>query len=94
MAVGITIEAAIAKVATQQAELPQVISDVLADIADGTVGADDDLGVFVGAAFRELGGSETIVPGAPFEQALRCAEAAGFGLVITQHPLFFPSVSK
>ena len=49
VAVGIAVEAAIAEVASQQPELPEVIRDVLADVADRAVGAHDDLRVFVGA---------------------------------------------
>ena len=46
----IVVELFVAEVlAGQQAELPEVVGDVLADIGDGAVGADDDLGVFVGA---------------------------------------------
>ena len=49
MLVGILVEAPIAEVAAQQAELPEVISDVLADIADRAIGAHDDLRILVGA---------------------------------------------
>ncbi len=48
--VGVCEELAVAEVAAQQAELPEVIGNVLADVGDGAVGADDDLGVFVDLA--------------------------------------------
>src|ERR1700722_9691837 len=41
MGVGIAEELPIAEVASQQAELPHVVSDIFADIADRTIGADD-----------------------------------------------------
>ncbi len=47
MMIGIAIEAAIAEVAPQQTKLPQVIRDVLANIADRPIGAHDDLGILV-----------------------------------------------
>ncbi len=40
-------EGLVAEVVAEQAELPEVIGDVFADVGDGAVGADDDLGVFV-----------------------------------------------
>ena len=40
---------AIAEVAAQQAELPQVIGDVLADVGHGAVRAHDHLGIFIGS---------------------------------------------
>src|SRR5580704_17033339 len=45
--------------AGEEAELPEVISDVLADVGDSAVGADDDLGVFVGdvSSLFGVGGS-------------------------------------
>ena len=46
--VGIAVELAIAEVAPEQAELPHVVGDVFADIADGAVGADDYFLVFFG----------------------------------------------
>ena len=48
MVVGITIKLAIAEVASQQAELPHVVGDVFANVADGAVGADDYFLVFLG----------------------------------------------
>src|SRR5579864_9849768 len=38
--VGVVVELAITEVAAKQAELPHVIGDVFADVADGAVGAD------------------------------------------------------
>ena len=87
MAVGIAIELAIAEVASQQAELPQVIGDVLADVADRAVGAHDDLRVLVGTGlflFR-IAGAPPLSPS---------GDRVGLGRFITQQPLFFPSVSK
>ena len=46
-AVGIAIKLAIAEVAAQQPKFPHVIGNVFADIADGSVGADDDFLVFL-----------------------------------------------
>ena len=46
--VGIAKELVIAEVAAQQPKLPEVVGDVLADVADRAVGANDDLRVFVG----------------------------------------------
>src|SRR5216683_2778417 len=46
---GVLVEFFVAEVlAREEAELPEVVGDVLADIGDGAVGADDHLGVFVG----------------------------------------------
>ncbi len=49
LVIGIGEERLVAEVAAEQAELPEVVGDVFADVGDGAVGADDDLGVFVGA---------------------------------------------
>src|SRR6516162_8255187 len=46
--VGITEEFLVSEVAAEETELPEMIGDVFADVADGSVGAYDDLGVFVG----------------------------------------------
>ncbi len=82
VAVGITEELLVAEIAAEKAELPEVVGDVLADVADGAVRADDDLGVFVGARFL-------------FRRVLRALALVGCtGRVITQQPLFLPSVSK
>ncbi len=56
-AVGILVEFLVEEVLLgQEAELPEVVGDVLADVGDGAVRADDDLGFFIGAgvgvAFR------------------------------------------
>ena len=48
MLIGILVKAAIAEVAAEQPKLPEMIGNVLAYIADRTVGANDDLGVFIG----------------------------------------------
>ena len=45
--IGIAIELAIAKIASEQAELPHVIGDVFADVTNRTVGADDDFLIFL-----------------------------------------------
>ncbi len=43
------VELLVAEVfAGEKAELPEVVGDVFADVGDGAVGANDDLGVFVG----------------------------------------------
>src|SRR5262245_4685126 len=55
MSVGITIELAIAKVFSQQAELPQVVRDVFAYVRDGPVGAHDHLSVFIRSLWLILG---------------------------------------
>ncbi len=53
-------ETAVAEVATELAELPEMIGDVLADVADGAVRAHDDLLVFVGEfGFGLRGGRRT-----------------------------------
>src|SRR5579863_4348755 len=46
--VGIAIELAIGEITAQEAELPHVVGDVFADVANGAVGADDDFLVFFG----------------------------------------------
>ena len=47
--VGVLVEFRVAEVfAGEEAELPEVVGDVFADVGDGAVGADDDFGVFVG----------------------------------------------
>ena len=47
--VGVFVEFGIAEVlAGEQAKLPEVVGNVLADVSDGAVGANDDLGVFIG----------------------------------------------
>ena len=47
----VLVELCVAEVfAGEEAELPEVVGDVFADVGDGAVGADDDLGVFVGEA--------------------------------------------
>ena len=47
---GVFVEFFVAEVfAGEETELPEVVGDVFADVGDGAVGADDDLGVFVGA---------------------------------------------
>ena len=50
MPIRVEVKLAISEVATQQAELPQVIGDVLAHIAHSAIGADNNLLVF----FRDL----------------------------------------
>jgi hypothetical protein len=77
--VGVVMEFAISEIAAQHAELPHVVSDVFAHVADGAVGADDDfLIVLIVFGFlyvlRDLGGKR-LSP-------------------ITQQPLFLPSFSK
>src|SRR5579863_6889720 len=52
MLIGIAIKLAIPEIAPEQAELPHVIGDVFADIADGPVGTDDDFLVFLGNLLR------------------------------------------
>ena len=52
--IGISEEAVVAKVAAEQAELPEVIGDIFADVGDGAVGADDDFGVFVKSVLRTV----------------------------------------
>ena len=52
--IGVSEEGLVAEVLAQQTELPQVIGDVFADVSDGAVGADDDLGIFVCFAFSDL----------------------------------------
>ena len=89
VAVGIAKEFLISEVAAQQAKLPQVIGDVFADVADGAVGADDDFGVFVGAGL--LFGCSSVWS-AVVAAALALVEPVG--RVMTQQPLFLPSVSK
>ena len=54
LAVGVGEEGEIAEVLAKEAELPEVIGDVFADVRDGAVGADDDLGILVGAALRAV----------------------------------------
>ncbi len=48
LVIGILEERLVTEVAAEQAELPKVVGDVFADIGDGAVGADDDLGIFIG----------------------------------------------
>src|SRR5271157_2586808 len=55
MPVGIAIEPAIAEVAPEEAELPQVVGDVLADIANRAIRAHDYLRVLVGTGFLFCG---------------------------------------
>ena len=75
----VLVEGLVAEVlAGEQAELPEVVGDVLADVGDGAVGADDDLGVFVGEAGVGDGYPSSDVP------ARR----------MTQQPLFLPMVSR
>src|ERR1700692_4803156 len=45
--VWVAVELAVAEVATQEPELPHVVSDVFPHIADGPVGANDDLLIFL-----------------------------------------------
>ena len=45
----VLVEFCVAEVfAGEEAELPEVVGDVFADVGDGAVGADDDFGVFIG----------------------------------------------
>src|SRR5579862_2595229 len=46
--IGIAEKLAVSEVSPEQPELPHVVGDVFAHIADGAVGADDDLLVFLG----------------------------------------------
>ena len=48
MVVRIPVELAVAEIATQQSELPHVVGNVFADVADGAVGAHDYFLVFFG----------------------------------------------
>ena len=82
--VGIAVELAIAEIATQQAKLPHVVGDVLADIADSTVGADDHFLIF----FGNLAGFP-LRPRYPLCPEIDAVPARR----ITQQPLFFPSLS-
>ncbi len=75
MLIGIAIEPAIAKVAPQQPKLPQVIGDVLADIAHGAIRPYDDFRVFVGPGLLLRLSSrakprDLRFPGVPFQRRL------------------------
>ncbi len=62
---GVLVEFGVAEVfAGEQAELPEVVGDVFADVGDGAVGADDDLGIFVGAGGGVGFGGIRFQPGA------------------------------
>ena len=43
--------------AGEEAKLPQVVGDVLADVGDGAVGSDDDLSVFIRLASAAASGA-------------------------------------
>ncbi len=73
--------------AGEEAELPEVVGDVLADVGDGAVGADDDLGVFIGARRVHLLDSL-------FVDGFGGCVAPGGARRMTQQPLFLPSVSR
>jgi hypothetical protein len=97
--IGIAVELAIAEIASEQAELPHVIGDVFADVADGAVGADDDFLIFFGirpertsTSWRNLMASSP-VPHLSLAPSFG-AEVARLRRRITQQPLFLPSVSK
>ena len=49
LAVGIAEERTVGEVASEETEFLEVVGDVLANVGDGAVGADDDLGIFVRA---------------------------------------------
>ena len=67
MLVRIAIELAITEVASQQAELPHVVGNVFANVADGAIGADDDFLVFFGNVIARLVGLRTLCAlAAPF----------------------------
>src|SRR5919197_5010655 len=66
MLVGVAVELAIAKVAAEQPKLPEMISDVLADVTDSSIGSNDDFLVFL----SEFGGRRgRINAGAPHDPA-------------------------
>ena len=65
IAVGIDMEQVIAEVEAKLVELPQVIRDVFADVADGAIGAHNHLGFFIGIfAVRTCGSCATHHPAA------------------------------
>ena len=80
--IGIAIELAIAEIAPQQAELPHVVCDVFADVADGAVGADDYFLIFFGNLLGLV-----CVPCVFGVEAVPARR-------MTQQPLFLPSFSK
>ena len=53
--IGVGEKRLVAKVLAQQAELPQVVGDVLADVGDRAIRADDNLGVLIKIALGNLG---------------------------------------
>ncbi len=56
--------------AGEEAELPEVVGDVFADVGDGAVGADDDLGIFVGEVrVSSLFGDDCFCAGAAHDVA-------------------------
>ena len=52
--VWVSEELLVAEVLAQQAELPQMIGNVFANIGDRAVGADDDLRVLIQIAFNHI----------------------------------------
>ena len=88
MPIRIAKELLVSEVAAQQAEFPQVVRDVFADVADGAIRAHDDFRVFVRA------GLVFSSPALPRCRGVELALLDDGGRVMTQQPLFLPSVSK
>ena len=83
MLIRIAEEFPISEITAEQTELPHVIGNVFADVADGAVGADDDFLIFLGNRFARCSLGLSAVSGFVPVPARR----------ITQQPLFFPSFS-
>ena len=76
--VGIVKELLVAEVAAQQAELPQVVGNVLANVAHGAIRPHNDFGVFVGTAWPRPSGASVC--------ASRCYIAFGRSARTGHHP--------
>jgi len=53
--IGVGEEGLVAKVLAEEAEFPEVVGDIFADVGDGAVGADDNFGVFVQLTSGDVG---------------------------------------
>ena len=87
VAVRMLVKAPVVEIAVEQAEFPEVVGDVLADVGDGAVGAHDDFRFgFFGRLFGRASG---------FSAAFNSSAASRWdGSCITQQPAFLPEVAS
>ena len=82
---GVSVKVLVIKITRQQSELPQVIGDILADVGDCAVGADNNFGVRLAGIFRSRKFSSGDVEAILFRSALSICLRSRFAVGGRQH---------